>query len=196
MEFKKCRHSANRVISSAKEKKHKEWASDLNDLEHQNEIFRMAKQMVKERRDITGSNWRKGVSGKVSVDEKGIKDPWKEYMEKLMSEENECDHGISAEVTEGPADCIRIGEVAAALKKMKRYKAPGLSGLTAEMIQATEGIGTQWSLDLCNGVVKENCIPEDWSCIVNLRKKNVFLSIVISSVYLSVCSMSVSVAVE
>jgi len=38
----------------------------------------------------------------------------------------------------GPADCITIGEVVAALKKMKRHKPPGLSGLSAEMIQATE----------------------------------------------------------
>jgi len=37
---------------------------------------------------------------------------------------------------------------------MKRHKAPGLSGLTAEMIQATKDIGTQWT-------VKEGCIPED-----------------------------------
>jgi len=29
------------------------------------------------------------------------------------------------------------------------------------MIQATEGIGTQWLLDLCNGIVKEGCISED-----------------------------------
>ena len=71
---KKCRQSAKRVISSANEKKQKECASDLNDPEHQNEIFRMAKQMVKERQDITGSNCLKGVSGKVIVDEKGIKD--------------------------------------------------------------------------------------------------------------------------
>jgi len=63
-----------------------------------------------------------------------------------MNEENEWDHGISAEVKEGPADCIRIGEVVTALKKMKRLKAPGLSGLSAEMIQTTEGIGTQWLL--------------------------------------------------
>jgi len=49
----------------------------------------MAKQMVKERWDITGSNCLKGVSGKVIVDEKGIKDSWKEYTEKLMNEENE-----------------------------------------------------------------------------------------------------------
>jgi len=53
----------------------------------------MANQMVKERQDITGSNCLKGVSGKVIVDEKGIKDSWEEYMEKLMNEENEWDHG-------------------------------------------------------------------------------------------------------
>jgi len=44
---------------------------------------------------------------------------------------------------------------------MKRHKAPGLSGLSAEMIQATEDIGTQWLLDLYNGIVKEGCIPQD-----------------------------------
>jgi len=43
-----------------------------------------------------------------------------------------------------------------------------LSGLTAETIQATEGIGTQWLLDLCNGIVKEGCIPEDWKSSVIL----------------------------
>jgi len=70
-------------------------------------------------------------------------------------------HGISAEVKDGPADCIRIGEVVAALKKMKRHKAPSLLGLSAERIQATEGIGAQWLLDLYSGIVKEGCIPED-----------------------------------
>jgi len=55
MEYKKCRQSVKRVIFSAKEKKQqKECASDLNDPEHQNEIFLMAKQMVKEKQDITG----------------------------------------------------------------------------------------------------------------------------------------------
>jgi len=37
----------------------------------------------------------------------------------LMNEENEWDYRILAGVKEGPADCIRIDEVAAALKKMK-----------------------------------------------------------------------------
>jgi len=47
-----------------------------------------------------------------------------------MNEENEWDHKLSAEVKEGPADCIRMDEVRAALKEMKRHKAPGLSGLS------------------------------------------------------------------
>ena len=70
----------------------------------------MAKQMVKERQDTTGLNCIKGASGKVIVDDKGIKDSWNEYMEKLMNEKNEWDHKISAEVKEGPADCIRIAD--------------------------------------------------------------------------------------
>jgi len=40
------------------------------------------------RKDITGSYCLKGVSVKVIVDEKGIKDSWKEYVEKLMNEKN------------------------------------------------------------------------------------------------------------
>jgi len=33
--------------------------------------------MVKEKQDITGSKCPKGVSGKVTVDKKGIKDSWR-----------------------------------------------------------------------------------------------------------------------
>jgi len=104
----------------------------------------------------------------VIVDDKGIKDSWKEYMEKLMSEENEWDHKIWGEVKEGPADCIRMAEVRAVPKKMKMHKAPGLSGLVAQMIQATGDIGIQWIIDLCNGIVKEGSIPEDWKSSVVL----------------------------
>jgi len=53
-----------------RKRKQKEWANDLDDSECQNEIFRMAKQMVKERQDITGLNCIKGASGKVIVYDK------------------------------------------------------------------------------------------------------------------------------
>jgi len=36
------------------------------------------------------------------------------------------------------------------------------------MIQATADTGTQWILDLFNGILKEGCIPEDWKSSVLL----------------------------
>ena len=36
------------------------------------------------------------------------------------------------------------------------------------MIQATGDTGTQWILDLCNGIVKEGSIPDDWKSSVVL----------------------------
>jgi len=36
------------------------------------------------------------------------------------------------------------------------------------MIQATGDTGTQWILDLYNGIVKEGSIPEDWKSSVVL----------------------------
>jgi len=123
---KKSKQNAKRVISLAQRKKQKQCASDLNDSNHQNEIFRITKQMVKERQDIMGSNCLTGVSDKVIVDDKGIiKDSWKEYMEKLMNEESEWYHRISAGAKEGQADCIRTDEVAAALKTRSPADAVG-----------------------------------------------------------------------
>jgi len=66
-----------------------------------------------------GSDCLKGVLGKVIVDEKGIQNSWKEYMEKLMNEENEWDHRISAGV---PADASGLMKLLWHLKKMKRQK--------------------------------------------------------------------------
>jgi len=58
--------------------------------------------------------------------------------------------------------------VTAVLNNTKRHKAPGLLGLVTEMIQATGDIGTQWILDLCNGIMKEGSIHEDWKSSVVL----------------------------
>jgi len=65
-----------------------------------------------------------------------------------------------------------MDEVAAALKKIKRHKDQGMSGLVAEMIQSTGDIGTQWILDLCNGIVKEGFILEDWKSSIVLLVYN------------------------
>jgi len=71
---------------------------------------------------------------------------------------------ISATVKEGPANYIIIDEVAAALKKMKRQSPRN------DTIHRV--IGTQWILDLRNGIVKVGCIPEDWKSSVGRESRS------------------------
>ena len=63
MEYKKSRQNAKRVISSAKEKKQKEWANDLNDSESQKKISNGIADGQR-KTDITGLNCIKEHQGK------------------------------------------------------------------------------------------------------------------------------------
>jgi len=53
-----------------KENKQREIESDLNNSENQNQIFRIATQIVMERRDVTVSSCLKDETSKMVVDEK------------------------------------------------------------------------------------------------------------------------------
>ena len=57
-----------------------------------------------------------------------------------------------------PVNCV----IHDALLEFSQYEFSDCWLLVAEMIQATGDIGTQWILDLCNGIVKEGSMPDDW----------------------------------
>ena len=56
--------------------------------------------------------------------------------------------------------------------KMKSSKAAGPSGVVAVMLKASGDAGAIWATDVCNSVVNEGKIPEDWckSWMVNVYK--------------------------
>jgi len=68
--------------------------------------------------DINSFSCVKDASAKFIVDQNGIKDTRKQYMEKLVNLENECNHETSCTLKQGPAACISIAEVIVALKQM------------------------------------------------------------------------------
>ena len=45
---------------------------------------------------------------------------------------------------------------------MGKNKAPGLSGITAEMMRVGEDLSVEWMTDLVNSVIREGYIPSDW----------------------------------
>ena len=55
---------------------------------------------------------------------------------------------------------------------MKSSMAAGPSGVVADMMKAAGEVGTKWMTDVCNAVVRDGKIPEDWSksWLVNVYK--------------------------
>ena len=99
---------------------------------------------------------------------------WRAYYEKLSNEEFSWnkDTLTATDTTEGPCEKITTAEVLAAIKKMKKSKAAGPSGVVSDMLKAAGDAGTVWVTDVCNAVVRDGKIPEDWckSWMVNVYK--------------------------
>ena len=72
----------------------------------------------------------------------------------------------------GPSERISTLEVDAAIGKMKQGKSGGPTGVVSEMLKAAGETGTLWMTNVCNAVVKDGKIPEDWSksWMVNVYK--------------------------
>ena len=108
-EYKASRNEAKRCIARVQAEVIKKQAETLDSKEGRQNIFRIAKQKKKERKerkDITGTNCLKGDNGELLVSEEQVSDRWREYFEKLLNEENEWNDELSAEYVEGPAEMI------------------------------------------------------------------------------------------
>ena len=60
----------------------------------------------------------------------------------------------------------------ATIGKLKQGKSGGPTGVVLEMIKAAGETGTLWMTNVCNAVMKDGKIPEDWSrsLMVNVYK--------------------------
>ena len=161
-EYVRARQKAKKVVAKAKDRANEELADELESDEGKQKIFKMAKQMSRERADVTKVNCIKDSRGRLILDEIGKKRVWKEYMEKLLNEENEWDGEVGAEKKEGPECEISKEEVEKVMRRMKTGKAAGQSGIVTEMIKAMGEEGILWITELCNRIVWERKIPDDW----------------------------------
>jgi hypothetical protein len=157
-----ARRNARKVVAKAQDVKRVEFVSELDSEEGRRNVFRIAKQMIKERQEVVGGSCVNDDQGRLVIDSEGIKGVWKEYMEKLLNEENDWDKDIICDGIEGRMDEITKKEVQKALKKMKKGKAAGSTGVVSEMMKAAGDSGVEWMTDLCNMIIREGKIPSDW----------------------------------
>ena len=138
------------------------------------DIFRLAKQLKRDKQDVCGEKPVKNDAGEMSLDDESKKSAWKEHYERLLNVEFEwIPEELSREdPVEGPSVPITDALIAKAIAKMSLGKAAGPSGIIAEMIKPTGETGVSLIRELIEAIISEGKIPSDWqdSYIVSLYK--------------------------
>ena len=83
----------------------------------------------------------RGSDGKLCFSEKERDKVRKDYIERIMNEENDWDHNVDGDAVEGSLVCVGRGQVLLALSHMTTVKAPGPSEILLELISDNGGIG-------------------------------------------------------
>ena len=175
---KKAYEHANRitkkVISKAKDSESKKWCDSFEFSYAKGDMFKIVKQMKRRNKDVTGAGCVRDSSGKIVMEETALREAWRSHYEKLSNEEFDWDRSILGEEQKvcGPIQEISREEIRSAVMKMKCNKAPGPTGLGAELLKAAGEDGISWLTDLCNTIVREGKLPADWdrSCMINVYK--------------------------
>ena len=84
----------------------------------------------------------------------------------LLNEENTWDNATTCENVEGPCELIRRHEILKALRMMK--KGAGPRGIVSEMFMADEDCSVEWLTSLCNLILAQGRIPDDWKSSILL----------------------------
>jgi hypothetical protein len=163
--YQLAKKEAKKVVYKAQEEERRKFSDQLDVEDRKGTVFRVAQQIVRKNRDVVGGGCVKDLDGKIIVEDDKLMEAWRAYYEKLSNEEFAWDKNTLTEVgvVSGPSEKITCEEVRTAMAKMKSNKAAGPTGVVADMLKASGEAGLLWLTDICNAVVKEGRIPDDWS---------------------------------
>ena len=128
-------------------------------------MFRLAKQLVNKDRDVVSASCVKDDDGKIVVEEDKLMEVWRARYDKISNEEFAWDRNGLTNVSPvcGSSERISALEVGLVIGKIKQGKSAGPTGVVAEMLKAAGKTGTLWKTEVCNAVVKDGKVPDNWS---------------------------------
>ena len=166
--LKLAKKASRREAAIAKRQKREEFAAELESDGGRKKVFQAAKRIARKNRDLVGANCIKDEDGKIVAGEDNLKRVWKQYMEKLLNEENEWDGEVACEKVEGPLREIEENEVRNAIRRTGYGKAGGPTAVVGDMFKAAGEVGVRWMTVLFNKVIDEGVMPQDWKISVLL----------------------------
>ena len=129
------------------------------------------KQRAKQRQDVVGTNCLKDAEGKLQTNIAARKKIWKDHMHEIMNVEHPYTSSDKPAV-EGPCEEVTVAEVKSALRALANKKAPGPSGITAEVLKAAGDPCIDVLTTICNQILFSGKMPDYWklSSLIPLYK--------------------------
>ena len=109
-----------------------------------------------------GCKFVRGTDDSVKIEDKEIRDTWKEYFSDLLNQENPNTIEDTCPVL-GPIQEVTEEEVGAALRGMKPGKAAGPSGVTSDLIKMAGDPMVKVLRKIFNGILSDVTSPKEWS---------------------------------
>ena len=76
--------------------------------------------MKTDSKEVEGGRCLRGSDGKLSLSEKKRGKVWKDYMERIMNDENDWDHNVEGDAVEGAVVCVSREEMHQALNENRK----------------------------------------------------------------------------
>ena len=171
-QYKHTRNQTKKIVARAMRMEANQELKNFN--QNSNSVFYFLRRMKKEGKDVEGGRCLRRGSGRLGFIEKDRAKIWKELMEKIMNEENKWDRMVETDLVEEPVEKVACNEIVEAIQSMKSGKTTGPSEVSVEMIVASGKIGVEVMMELCQRVLDDRGMPDEWktNVIVPIFKGN------------------------
>ena len=117
--------------------------------------------------------------GQVICEEGEVRKRWRDYFATLLQSNDQPQQGVphgdayGAETVEEADEEITLEEVRNSIAKLKSKKAPGVCGVTGEMLKAGGEVTVRWMHSIVTVAWKAGSVPEDWrkALVIPVHKK-------------------------
>ena len=169
--YKEKKSKAKKAVAMAKGHVYDDLYARLETKQGEKKLYRLARQRDRAGKDVQHVMVIKDKNGNVMVNSEAVLKRWKEYFEKLMSEENNREPRTEeAEVVKEEVFtscdyeryCVGREEVKNALRRIKKGKAVGPNELPVEVWKCMREMGIEFLTRLFNRLLMGERMPEEW----------------------------------
>ena len=101
--YRSLMNKAKKAVSVSMGKKAEEWHTAVNDCTYG--MLRLVRTLLIDSKEGDGGRSMRGSDGKLSLNEKKRGRVLKDCIERIVNEEDHCDHRVEEDAVGGPVDC-------------------------------------------------------------------------------------------